>query len=206
VRERTERSVGHTIAFEEVVIQNFPVDNLATLASIPKESMFLIKPELPFDSTEATHIARTLPTVPLPADANPRKLFEGQVIRVTTVDSIDVEGIQAGKKFLARLEDPLRYRGETAVQVGADVYLKVRGNAEGVVATVDSVVIGGKSYPVVTNECRANTTVLPRATDAGESGPPARRGPAAARAQARRQARGVPPGMPLLFLILQGRN
>ena len=201
VRERVEASAGGgTIGFRELAIQHFPVGNLAALKNIPKGEMFQIRPDLPLYASEATRIAEALPPVAMLAGAT-GDVFAGQTVTVTTVDLIDLEGIQAGRRFRARLDEPLRYRGEIAVQVGADVYLNVRGDASNVTTSVDSVIMGAKPFPLVTSEGHSMLGAVPQPAGVAQDGP-TRRLPGA-RSQPR-QIRGLPPGTRLIYLVRKG--
>ena len=82
----------------------------------------------------------------------------GTTFRVRTIDLIDVDATQAGAMFRGSLDDPIMLGGSVVVPRGADVVLvaaKVQqgGHIKGsdlVELKVNSIVVKGRSYPVVT--------------------------------------------------------
>ncbi len=83
----------------------------------------------------------------------------GTVMRVRTIDMIDVDATQAGMKFHGSLDDPLMLEGDVIVPRGADVVIvaaKVQqgGKFKGsdlVELKVNSVSVHGRFQPVVTS-------------------------------------------------------
>jgi outer membrane lipoprotein SlyB len=84
---------------------------------------------------------------------------QGTPLRVRTVDPIDVDSSQAGMKFRGTLDDPIMINGNVIVPRGADVTLQAAkvqqsGKMKGsdlIQLKVNSIVVKGKSYPVVTS-------------------------------------------------------
>jgi outer membrane lipoprotein SlyB len=84
---------------------------------------------------------------------------QGTPLRVRTVDPIDVDASQAGMKFRGTLDDPIMIDGNVVVPRGAAVTLEAAkvqqsGKMKGsdlIQLKVNSIVVKGKSYPVVTS-------------------------------------------------------
>jgi hypothetical protein len=83
----------------------------------------------------------------------------GLTFRVRTIDPIDADSTQAGTSFRGALDDPIMMDGSVVVPRGADVKLVVAKVEQGgkfkgsdlVALKVDSITVGKRSYPVVTN-------------------------------------------------------
>jgi hypothetical protein len=95
-------------------------------------------------------IAVAAPVIIIPA---------GTTLRVSTIDTIDVDSSQAGKKFRGSLSDPLMSGGEVMIPRGASVEIvaaKVEqgGSMKGsdlIALKANSITVGGKAYEIVTN-------------------------------------------------------
>jgi len=89
----------------------------------------------------------------------------GAVLRVRTIDLIDVDATQAGAKFRGALDDPLMLEGEVVVPRGADVVIVAARVQQGgkfkgsdlVELKVNSVSIHGRFQPVVTSMAEMKT-------------------------------------------------
>jgi hypothetical protein len=108
------------------------------------------------------------PTPPPPPKAPAKKaiiLPAGTAFRIRTIDAIDVDSTQAGARFRAAIDDPMMLGGDVIVPRGADVVLvaaKVQqgGKMKGsdlIELKVNSIVVEGKSYPVVTSISETKT-------------------------------------------------
>jgi hypothetical protein len=83
----------------------------------------------------------------------------GTSFRIRTIDPIDVDVAQAGTHYRGTLDDPIMLGGNVIVPRGADVTLVAAKVAQGgrfkgsdlVEMKVDSILVRGKSYPVVTS-------------------------------------------------------
>jgi hypothetical protein len=83
----------------------------------------------------------------------------GTLLRVRTIDAIDVDAAQAGMKFRASLDDPVVSGGSVIVSRGADVVLLAAKVEQGgkfkgsdlIQLKVISVTVNGKSRQVVTS-------------------------------------------------------
>jgi hypothetical protein len=83
----------------------------------------------------------------------------GTTFRVRTIDNIDVDATQSGMRFRGSLDDPIMLGGNVLVPRGANVVLvaaKVEqgGHMKGsdlIELKVNSIAVGGRSYPVVTS-------------------------------------------------------
>jgi hypothetical protein len=101
---------------------------------------------------------------PAPVDG-PVMIPNGTAFRIRTIDPIDVDVAQAGMKFRASLDDPIMIDGEVIVPRGADVVLlasKVQqgGRMKGsdvLELKVNSILIRGRNYPVVTSLAQTKT-------------------------------------------------
>lgn len=90
----------------------------------------------------------------------------GTLLRVRTIDGIDVDKSQAGMKFRASLDDPIMISGNVIVPRGADVVLiasKVEqgGRMKGsdlIELKISSITAGGRAYPVVTSQAQSKTS------------------------------------------------
>jgi hypothetical protein len=104
--------------------------------------------------------APTPPPAQRPAAAKPAVIIPaGTTLRISTIDAIDVDTSQAGKTFRASLSDPIMSGGNVLIPRGAPVVLvaaKVEqgGSMKGsdlIQLKANSVTVGGKQVPVVTN-------------------------------------------------------
>ena len=83
----------------------------------------------------------------------------GTVMRVRTIDPIDVDLAQAGMKFRASIDDPVMVGGEVVIPRGSDVVLVAAKVAQGgrmkgsdvLELKMNSVRVGSRVYPVVTS-------------------------------------------------------
>jgi hypothetical protein len=83
----------------------------------------------------------------------------GTLLRVRTIDPIDVDAAQAGMKFRGSLDDPVMSGGSVAVSRGAAVVLTAAKVEQGgkfkgsdlIQLKVTSITVGQKAYPVVTS-------------------------------------------------------
>lgn len=83
----------------------------------------------------------------------------GSLLRVRTIDAIDVDATKAGAKFRAALDDPIMSGGSVVVSRGADVILTAAKVEQGgkfkgsdlIQLKIVSVSVNGKSYQVVTS-------------------------------------------------------
>ena len=113
-------------------------------------------------STKILLILLTVPKILTGAAQNnshsPVLIPAGTTFRVRTTESIDVDSSHAGMKFRGALDDPIMQGGNVVVGRGADVVLvaaKVQqgGKMKGsdlMELKVNSIVVHGRSYPVVT--------------------------------------------------------
>jgi len=98
-------------------------------------------------------------TKPAQAARAPVVIPAGTVLRIRTIDAIDVDSTQAGMKFRASLDDPVVSGGSVIVSRGADVVLMAAKVEQGgkfkgsdlIQLKAISVVVNGKSYQVVTS-------------------------------------------------------
>jgi len=83
----------------------------------------------------------------------------GTILRVRTIDAIDVDAAKAGAKFRGALDDPVMSGGSVVVPRGADVVL-VAGKVEQggkfkgsdlIQLKAVSIKVGNKSHPIVTS-------------------------------------------------------
>jgi hypothetical protein len=89
----------------------------------------------------------------------------GTAIRIRTIDPIDVDVAQSGMKFRGSLDDPIMIDGEVVAPRGAGVVLvasKVQqgGRMKGsdvLELKVNSILIRGRNYPVVTSLAQTKT-------------------------------------------------
>jgi hypothetical protein len=120
--------------------------------------------KVPVDGLKSLTFSVPPAAAPAPAPARsggraPVVVPAGFAFRVRTIDGIDVDAAQAGKKFRASLDDPIMLGGDVVVPRGADVTLvaaKVEqgGRMKGsdlVQLKVNSIAVGGRSYPVVSS-------------------------------------------------------
>ena len=104
-------------------------------------------------------VVAAAPPAPAPAAKPAVILPAGTAFRVRTIDAIDVDATKAGAKFRGAVDDPIMAGGEVIVPRGADVTLvaaKVQqgGKMKGsdlISLKVNSIVVRGRSYPVVTS-------------------------------------------------------
>ena len=104
-------------------------------------------------------VAAAAPQANRSASRPPVTFPAGTAFRVRTIDAIDVDTTQAGAKFRGAIDDPIMSGGEVIVPRGADVSLvaaKVQqgGKMKGsdlIELKVNSIVVGSRSYPVVTS-------------------------------------------------------
>lgn len=97
-------------------------------------------------------------SAPRPA-GKPVVLPAGTTFRVRTIDPIDVDATQAGAAFPASIDDPIMLGGDVIVPRNADATLvaskvKQGGRMKGsdvIELKVNSIVVRGRSYPVVTS-------------------------------------------------------
>lgn len=108
--------------------------------------------------------AVSIPALTAPVDG-PVMIPNGTAFRIRTIDPIDVDVAQAGMKFRGSLDDPIMINGEVVVPRGADVVLvasKVQqgGRMKGsdvLELKVNSILIRGRKYPVVTSLAQTKT-------------------------------------------------
>jgi len=108
----------------------------------------VVEPPPPPPPPAAAPAARKAVTIP-----------SGTLLRVSTIDPIDVDYTQAGAKFRGSLDDPIMLGGKVVVPRGADVVLvasKVQqgGKMKGsdlIELKVNSINSGGRWYPVVSS-------------------------------------------------------
>src|SRR5215831_7236655 len=94
-----------------------------------------------------------------PAPQNSVMIPGGTVMRVRTIDPIDVDLAQAGMKFRGSIDDPVMVGGEAVIPRGSDVVLVATKVAQGgrmkgsdvLELKMNSVKVGGRVYPVVTS-------------------------------------------------------
>jgi hypothetical protein len=124
---------------------------------------------VPVDKVETVTFS-TPPVVapPKPPAAAPRPsviLPAGTALRVRTVDPIDVDSTKAGAKLRGAVYDPIMIGGDVIVPRGADVVLvaskvqqggKIKGS-DLIELKVNSIVVRGHAYPVVTNLAEAKS-------------------------------------------------
>jgi hypothetical protein len=83
----------------------------------------------------------------------------GTLLRVRTIDNIDVDSSKAGAKYRASLDDPIMVGGAVVIPKGADATLQAvkveqSGKMKGsdlIQLKVTTVSVRGKAYPVVTS-------------------------------------------------------
>lgn len=101
----------------------------------------------------------SLKTKPAQAVRAPVVIPAGTLLRIRTIDTIDVDSTQAGMKFRASLDDPVVSGGSVIVSPGADVVLMAAKVEQGgkfkgsdlIQLKAISVALNGKPYPVVTS-------------------------------------------------------
>jgi hypothetical protein len=89
----------------------------------------------------------------------------GTLVRIRTVDAIDVDKTQAGMKFRVWLDDPIVSGGSVIVPRGADVVLVAAKVEQGgkfkgsdlIQLKATSIAVGGKPYEVVTSLSESKT-------------------------------------------------
>jgi len=89
----------------------------------------------------------------------------GTSFRVRTAEMIDVDSTQAGAHFRGTLDDPIMMNGNVVVARGADAVLVAARVEQGgrfkgsdlIELKVNSIVKGGRSYPVVTSLAESKT-------------------------------------------------
>lgn len=108
--------------------------------------------------------AVSLAAMPSPEDG-PVMIPNGTAFRIRTIDAIDVDVAQAGMKFRASLDDPIIIDGEVVAPRGANVVLvaskvqqggKMKGS-DVLELKVNSILIRGRTYPVVTSLAQTKT-------------------------------------------------
>ncbi len=117
--------------------------------------------KLPVNEVVSLHFsAEPAPAPPPPPPAAGAVTIPGGTIfRVRTIDFIDVDSTRAGAKFRGSLDDPIMLGGNVVVPRGADVVLVAAKVAQGgrmkgsdlIALKVNSIVVRGRSYPVVTS-------------------------------------------------------
>ena len=93
------------------------------------------------------------------SSSQPKLIPQGTVFRVRTIDPINVDSSESGMKFRGALDDPIMLDGNVVVPRGADVELVAAKVAQGgkmkgsdlIQLKVDSIVVHGRAYPVVTS-------------------------------------------------------
>jgi len=101
-----------------------------------------------------------------PAQAQTTLLPAGTMLRVRTIDSIDVDSSHSGAKFRGSLDDPIMLNGDVVVPRGSDVELvaaKVQqgGRMKGsdlIQLKVDSIAVHGRAIPVITSLSETKTS------------------------------------------------
>src|SRR5262245_18682262 len=101
--------------------------------------------------------AQQAPAAPAPRPAV--LIPTGTVLRVRTIDNIDVDASAAGAKYRASLDDPIMVGGAVVIPRGADATLQAvkvqqSGKMKGsdlIQLKVVNVVVKGATYPVVTS-------------------------------------------------------
>ena len=109
------------------------------------------KPPAPKPAAAPAHTAVVLPA--------------GTAFRIRTIDAIDADKTSAGAVFRASIDDPIMISGNVVIPRGADVALvaaKVEqgGRMKGsdlISLKVNSIAVGGRSYPVVTTMTEQKT-------------------------------------------------
>ena len=118
---------------------------------------------VPISNIITINFSAPVTAAPAPAAAPAAKrpavtLPQGTLIRVRTIDPIDVDASQAGMKFKASIDDPLMVGGSVVVPRGADAVLQAAkvqqsGSMKGsdlIQLKINSITVNGKAYPVVT--------------------------------------------------------
>jgi len=96
---------------------------------------------------------------PATASRPPALVSTGTLLRVRTINPIDVDVSKAGAKYQASLDDPVMVGGAVVIPRGADVVLQAvkvqqSGRMKGsdlIQLKVDSIKVRGTSYPVVSS-------------------------------------------------------
>jgi hypothetical protein len=99
------------------------------------------------------------PAAAAPAARPAVMIAAGTLLRVRTIDNIDVDSSKAGAKYRASLDDPIMVGGAVVIQKGADATLQAvkvqqSGKMKGsdlIQLKVISVSVRGTTYPVVTS-------------------------------------------------------
>jgi len=107
-------------------------------------------------STGGATAAKPAPTA---ASRPPVIISTGTLLRVRTIDPIDVDTSKAGAKYQASLDDPVMVGGAVVIPRGADVVLQAvkvqqSGRMKGsdlIQLKLNSVKVNGTSYPVVSS-------------------------------------------------------
>jgi len=94
-----------------------------------------------------------------PAGRAPVVIAGGTLLRVRTIDNIDVDASKAGAKYRASLDDPIMVGGAVVIPRGADAMLQAvkvqqSGKMKGsdlIQLKIISVSVRGATYPVVTS-------------------------------------------------------
>src|SRR5579859_1101575 len=109
--------------------------------------------------------AAQLPAFQSARAAGPVIVPQGTLFRVRTIDPIDVDSTQAGARFRGSLDDPIMIGGDVVVPRGVDVVLvaakveqggKMKGS-DLIELKVNSIVVGGRAYAVVTTVSETKT-------------------------------------------------
>jgi len=169
VREREETSSGDLVNIREKVIQPFRVNDLATLTNAPTVS-FQVKPDAAPGSSQTSTLAKTGASEVAATNtesSTPPSIPYGSGLSVTTVDVIDLRGVDSGRRFHAQLEQSLKFGGQIILLKGTDVFLKARRQATGVMIAVDYIVVGGNRIAVTTNEI-FQVPQVPQSTGGGQ--------------------------------------
>ncbi len=120
----------------------------------------------------------------MPADSAPSRtaslLPPGTTFTVIAVDPIDLEGIDAGRRFRAQLQYPVQSNGKVILPEGTDVFLKAtrrqlpgasNPNIAQIAITVDYVSMDNKHIPIATNEFFRSLRINAADTFLGRSHP-----------------------------------
>ena len=127
--------------------QHIPITSIATI-SFSAPTTTAAKPAAA--ARPATAPAAQRPSVTIP---------QGTLIRVRTVETIDVDTSQAGMKFRGSIDDPIMVGGSVVVARGADATLQAAkvqqsGKMKGsdlIQLKLNSIVINGKPYAVTSS-------------------------------------------------------
>jgi len=118
--------------------------------------------KIPIDEVASLNFSEPVATAPAPAKRSARPaatIPAGTAFRIRTIDPIDVDSTQTGARFRGSLDDPIMSQGNVVAPRGADVVMvaakvKQGGRMKGsdlIELKVDSIVVDGRSYQVVTS-------------------------------------------------------